>query len=129
MERKRKPPFLPETLLSQVNGGRTISTYQKDQIVFSQGEPADAVFYIQQGAVKLTVLSDQGKEAVVAILGIGDFCGEGCLAGQPLRVATASAIEECKIMRLEKAAVIRLFHDELEFSERFMTHLLTRNIR
>jgi CRP/FNR family transcriptional regulator, cyclic AMP receptor protein len=129
MERKRKPPFLPETLLSQVNGGRTISTYQKDQIVFSQGEPADAVFYIQQGEVKITVLSDQGKEAVVAILGIGDFCGEGCLAGQPLRMATAAAIEECKIMRLEKAAMIGLLHNEPEFSERFMLHLLGRNIR
>src|ERR1700692_1364144 len=110
------PSFEPETLLSKVNGGRTISTYQRNQIVFSQGEPADAVFYIQQGELKLTVLSDQGKEAVVAILGIGAFCGEGCLAGQSLRMATASAIEECKIMRLEKTAVIRLLHDEPEFS-------------
>jgi CRP/FNR family transcriptional regulator, cyclic AMP receptor protein len=129
MEGNPNDPFLLRTLLAKANGGRTIANYKRNQIVFSQGEPAHAVFYIQEGKVKLTVLSDQGKEAVVAILGIGDFCGEGCLAGQPLRVATASAIEECKIMRLEKAAVIRLFHDELEFSERFMTHLLTRNIR
>src|ERR1700678_2000186 len=129
MEGNPNDPFLLRTLLAKANGGRTIANYKRNQIVFSQGEPAHAVFYIQEGKVKLTVLSDQGKEAVVAILGIGDFCGEGCLAGQPLRVATASAIEECKIMRLEKAAVIRLLHDEPAFSEVFMTHLLTRNIR
>jgi len=122
-------PFDSETLLSKANGGRTIATYRKNQIVFSQGEPADAVFYIQQGQAKLTVLSERGKEAVVAIFGIGDFCGEGCLAGQPLRMATAKAIEESKIMRLEKAAMISLLHNEPEFSERFMSHLLARNIR
>ncbi len=106
-------PFDSETLLAKANGGRTVAIYRRSQIVFSQGEPADAVFYIQQGQVKLTVLSERGKEAVVAIFGIGDFCGEGCLAGQPLRMATAKAIEESKIMRLEKAA----------------SHLLARNIR
>ena len=122
-------PFSSETLLAKANGGRTIATYRRNQIVFSQGEPADAVFYIQQGQVKLTVLSERGKEAVVGIFGIGDFCGEGCLAGQPLRMATAKAIEESKIMRLEKAAMIGLLHSEPEFSERFMSHLLARNIR
>jgi CRP/FNR family transcriptional regulator, cyclic AMP receptor protein len=122
-------PFDLQTLLAYANGGRTISAYRRNQIVFSQDEPADSVFYIQNGAVKLTVLSDQGKEAVVAILGTGDFCGEGCLAGQTLRMATAAAIEECKIMRLEKAAVINLLHDVPEFSERFVSHLLGRNIR
>jgi CRP-like cAMP-binding protein len=122
-------PFDSETLLAKANGGRTIATYRRNQIVFSQGEPADAVFYIQQGQVKLTVLSERGKEAVVAIFGTGDFCGEGCLAGQSLRIATAKAIEESKIMRLEKAAMIGLLHNEPEFSERFMSHLLARNIR
>ena len=122
-------PFDSETLLAKANGGRTVAIYRRNQIVFSQGEPADAVFYIQQGQVKLTVLSERGKEAVVAIFGTGDFCGEGCLAGQSLRIATAKAIEESKIMRLEKAAMISLLHSEPEFSERFMSHLLARNIR
>jgi CRP/FNR family cyclic AMP-dependent transcriptional regulator len=129
MESKPASPFRSETLLSKANGGRTIAIYRRNQIVFSQGAPADAIFYIQQGQVKLTVLSERGKEAVVAILGIGDFCGEGCLAGQPVRLATAEAIEESNIMRLEKAAMISLLHDEPEFSERFMSHLLARNIR
>ena len=86
MESNPASPFRSETLLSKANGGRTIAIYRRNQIVFSQGAPADAVFYIQQGQVKLTVLSERGKEAVVAILGIGDFCGEGCLAGQPLPI-------------------------------------------
>ena len=129
MESNPASQFNSETFLSKVNGGRTIATYRRNQIVFSQGEPADAVFYIQQGQVKLTVLSERGKEAVVAIFGTGDFCGEGCLAGQLLRIATAKAIEESKIMRLEKAAMISLLHNEPEFSERFMSHLLARNIR
>jgi CRP/FNR family transcriptional regulator, cyclic AMP receptor protein len=129
MESNPASPFHSETLLSKANGGRVIATYRRNQIVFSQGAPADAVFYIQQGQVKLTVLSERGKEAVVAIFGTGDFCGEGCLAGQPLRIATAEAIEESKLMRLEKAAMISLLHSEPEFSERFMSHLLARNIR
>jgi CRP/FNR family transcriptional regulator, cyclic AMP receptor protein len=126
---KRKPPFESQTLFAKANRGRTVATYQRNQIVFSQGNPANAIFCIQEGVVKLAVLSEQGKEAIVAILGIGDFFGEGCLAGQPLRMATASATEKCKIMRLEKAAMIRLLHDEPEFSERFMAHLLARNVR
>jgi CRP/FNR family transcriptional regulator, cyclic AMP receptor protein len=125
METKPTAPFDLQTLLAYANGGRTISAYRRNQIVFSQGEPADAVFFIQTGAMKLTVLSEQGKE----ILGTGDFCGEGCLAGQTVRMATAAAIEECRIMRLEKAAMINLLHDVPEFSERFMSHLLGRNIR
>jgi CRP/FNR family cyclic AMP-dependent transcriptional regulator len=123
------PPFDLQAFLANANGGRTISTYKISQIVFSQDEPADSIFYIQEGKVKLTVLSEQGKEAIVAILGTGDFCGEGCLAGQARRMATAAAMEESAIMRLEKAAMIRLLHDEPEFSERFMSHLLARNIR
>ena len=129
MESNPASLFNSETLLSKANGGRTITTYRRNQIVFSQGELADAVFYIQQGQVKLTVSSGRGKEAVVAIFSAGDFCGEGCLAGQLLRIATAEAIEESKIMRLEKAAMIGLLHNEPEFSERFMSHLLARNSR
>jgi CRP-like cAMP-binding protein len=101
----------------------------KHQTVFAQGEPADAVFYIQKGKVKITVISEQGKEAVIAILGPREFCGEGCLAGQPRRMATAATITECEILRLEKEAIIRVLHDEPAFSERFVSHLLARSIR
>src|ERR1700732_690197 len=87
-----KPPFDPKVFLSKVNGGRAISDYWKDQIVYTQGEPADSVFYIQSGKVKKTVISEQGKEAVVAILGTGDFFGEGCLTGQPQRLSTAAPL-------------------------------------
>ena len=126
---KTHPAFDPKAFLAKVDGGRTILESQDGQIIFSQGDPADSVFYIQKGSVKLTVVSEQGKEAVVAILGKGDFFGEGCLAGQPLRMASATAMMECEIMRLAKAAVIRVIHDEPTFSEMFMSHLLTRNIR
>jgi CRP/FNR family transcriptional regulator, cyclic AMP receptor protein len=129
MGSKSKTPFELQTFLAKANGGRTASVYRKNQIVFSQGEPADSVFYIEDGEAKLIVLSEHGKEAIVAILGSNEFCGEGCLAGQPLRMATAKAMEECRIMRLEKAAMIRLLHDEPEFSEAFMSHLLERNVR
>ena len=129
MEQDSKAQFDLRVFLANANEGRAISICRTNQPVFSQGEPADSVFYIQEGKVKVTVLSDQGKEAIVAILGTGDFCGEGCLAGQPRRMATAAAMEDSKIMRLEKAAMIRLLHDEPEFSERFMAHLLARNVR
>src|SRR6202163_1950292 len=129
MTRIRKLPFDPKTFLAKVGGGKTVYKYRKDQIVFSQGELADAVFYIQQGKVKLTVVSEQGKEAVVAILGPGHFFGEGCLNGHPLRIATTRAIDECVITRLEKAAMIAAIHKEPEFSELFMSYLLTRNSR
>lgn len=124
-----KPPFDPKVFLDTENLGRTISKYRKDQTVFSQGSPADAVFYIQKGKVKITVVSEQGKEAVVAILGPDEFCGEGCLTGQPRRMATAVAMTECEIMRLEKAAMIRVLHEEPSFSEMFVAHLLARTIR
>ena len=100
-----------------------------NEIVFAQGDAADSVFFIQKGKVKVTVVSEQGKEAVVAILGPGQFCGEGCLAGQPRRMATATAMTDCEIMRLEKATVIRALHDEPAFSEMFVSHLLARTIR
>ena len=129
MNSKAKPPFDPKAFLGKANGGRTISKYRTNQIVFSQGDPADSVFYIQDGKVKVTVISEQGKEAVVAILGADEFCGEGCLTGQPRRMATAAAMTECKIMRLEKEAIIRVLHDEPAFSEIFVSHLLARTIR
>ena len=126
---KQKPPFDPKVFLDTENSGRTISKYRKDQTVFSQGSSADAVFYVQKGKVKITVVSEQGKEAVVAILGPDEFCGEGCLTGQPLRLATARAMTECEIMQLEKAAMIRVLHEEPAFSEMFVAHLLARTIR
>ena len=129
MKRKAKPPFDPKAFLAKANGGRTISKYRKNQIVFSQGAPADAVFYVRDGQVKITVLSSQGKEAVVAVHGSDEFFGEGCLSGQPLRMATATAMTECEIMRLEKAAMIRILHEEPAFSEMYISHLLARTIR
>jgi CRP/FNR family transcriptional regulator, cyclic AMP receptor protein len=128
--RKRvKASFDPNVFLAKVGEGKTISKYRKDQIVFSQGQVADAVFYIQQGKVKLTVVSEQGKEAVVAILGPGQFFGEACLNGHPLRIATTRAVDESVITRIEKATMIATIHNEAEFSELFMSYLLTRNSR
>jgi CRP/FNR family cyclic AMP-dependent transcriptional regulator len=128
--RKRvKASFDPKIFLAKVGEGKTISKYRNDQIVFSQGQVADAVFYIQEGKVKLTVVSEQGKEAVVAILGPGHFFGEGCLNGHPLRIATTRAVDECVVTRLEKATMIATIHNEPKFSELFMSYLLTRNSR
>jgi len=128
--RKRvKASFDTKIFLAKVGEGKTISTYRKDQIVFSQGELADAVFYIQQGQVKLTVVSEQGKEAVVALLGPDQFFGEGCLNGHPLRIATTRAVDECVITRIEKATMIATIHDEPDFAELFMSYLLNRNSR
>jgi CRP/FNR family cyclic AMP-dependent transcriptional regulator len=121
--------FDPKSFLAEAGKGRARTTYQKNETVFAQGDPADAIFYIEKGKIKLTVVSREGKEAVVALLGADDFFGEGCLAGQPLRMATASTMAECSIMRLEKAAVIRLLHDQPAFSELLLHHLLSRNIR
>jgi CRP/FNR family transcriptional regulator, cyclic AMP receptor protein len=129
VKKRVKASFDPKTFLAKVGEGKTISKYRKDQIVFSQGQVADAVFYIQQGKVRLTVVSEQGKEAVVAILGPGHFFGEGCLNGHPLRIATTRAIDECVITRLEKATMIATIHNEPDFSELFMSYLLTRNGR
>ena len=125
----KRAAFDPREFLSKVGRGRTISKYRMNQIVFSQGDAADSIFFIEQGKVKVTVVSEQGKEAVVAVLGPGQFCGEGCLAGQPRRMATVTAITEAEIMRLEKTAVVRVLHDEPAFSEMFVSHLLARNIR
>ena len=129
MRKRVKASFDPKIFLAKVGEGKTISKYRKDQIVFSQGQVADAVFYIQEGKVKLTVVSEQGKEAVVAMLGPGHFFGEGCLNGHPLRIATTRAIDECVVTRLEKATMMATIHNEPEFSELFMSYLLTRNSR
>jgi CRP/FNR family transcriptional regulator, cyclic AMP receptor protein len=129
MKRKAKPPFDPKVFLSRVNGGRAISEYRKDKIIFRQGDPSDAVFYIQSGKIKTTVVSEQGKEAVVALLGAGDFFGEGCLTGQPQRLATVSALTECVIVRISKTDITRVIHEEPAFAELFISHLLARNSR
>jgi CRP/FNR family cyclic AMP-dependent transcriptional regulator len=129
LRKRAKAPFDPKIFLAKVGEGKTISEYRKDQIVFSQGDAGDAVFYIQKGEIKLTVISEQGKEAVVGILGPGHFFGEGCLNGHPLRITTAMAMDECLITRIAKAAMIATMHDEPEFSELFMAYLLTRNNR
>src|SRR6202451_1112073 len=129
MKKQDKERFDPKVFLARSGTGRTLGDYAKNHQLFSQGDAADAIFYIQKGKIKLTVVSKQGKEAVVAILGAGDFFGEGCLAGQALRMASATAMSECSIMRLEKAGVIRLLHDQPAFSELLLHHLLSRNIR
>jgi CRP/FNR family cyclic AMP-dependent transcriptional regulator len=129
MKRKEKQTFDPKAFLDRADKGRTLAEHPKEHPIFLQGDAADAIFYIQKGKVKLTVVSHQGKEAVVAILGAGEFFGEGCLAGQSLRMATAVSMSECSIMRLEKSAVLRLLHAQPAFSELFLHHLLSRNIR
>src|ERR1700731_4991938 len=126
---KRRALFDPKSFLAKVGEGRSIDTYHKDQIVFSQGDPADAVFYIQSGKVKVTVVSEQGKEAVVAIPGTNEFFGEGCLAGQSKRIATVTTMTESVIVLLEKAAIVRVIHQEPAFPELFFSHLLGRTIR
>jgi CRP-like cAMP-binding protein len=129
MNGKGKLPFDPKLFLSKANGGRGISDYRKGEVVFSQGDPADTVFYIQSGRVKKTVVSEQGKEAVVALLSAGDFFGEGCLAGEALRLSTVSTLTKCVIARVSKADITRVIHEEPAFAELFIAHLLARNSR
>jgi CRP/FNR family cyclic AMP-dependent transcriptional regulator len=128
-KKKSITPFDPKIFLATADVGRTISKYRRNQIVFSQGDLADAVFFVEEGKIKVTVVSEQGKEAGVAIHGAGDFFGEGCLTGQPRRLATVKAMTESLVMRLDKAAIVRVLHDEPKFSEMFMSYLLTRNAR
>ena len=116
-------------IFSDANGGATAIKFRKDQVLFAQGEPADSVFYIQDGSIKITVLSEQGKEAVVALMAAGDFCGEGCLAGQTVRMASVVAMTDGAATRIGKASIVRMIHDNPEFSELFTKHLLARNIR
>jgi len=129
MKPKIKTTFDVKILLAAVGEGSATRDYQKAQPVFAQGDRADAVFFVQRGKVKLTVLSQQGKQAVIALLGPGDFFGEGCLAGQPVRMATATAMTEAAIVRLAKQTMIRALHRDAVFSELFTTYLLSRNIR
>jgi CRP/FNR family transcriptional regulator, cyclic AMP receptor protein len=126
---KLLPAFDPREFLSKVGGGRTISNYRRNQKIFSQGEPADCVFYILKGEVKVSVVSEQGREAVVALLGKDEFCGEGCLAGQNRRIATAVAMRDCGIMRIDRDAIILTLNTEPAFAEVFVAHLLLRTIR
>jgi len=129
LERKPGPLFDPKIFLSEAEVGRAPSNYKINQILFSQGDVADSVFYIGSGKVKVSVISEQGKEAIVAIMGPDEFCGEGCLAGQPRRMATASAMTDCEVMRLDKKGLVRVLRDEPAFCELFISHLLTRTIR
>ena len=126
---KLKRQFDPAAFLATAANGRTISTHRNKEIIFTQGGVADAVFYIKKGKVKVTVVSKMGKEAVIAILGIGEFVGEGCLSGQPKRLATASAMSECVTMRVTKTEIQRVLRDEPAFSQMFMSHILARNVR
>jgi CRP-like cAMP-binding protein len=126
---KKRVKFEPITFLAQVTGGRTVSNYQIGQTVYQQEKPADAVFFIQHGKVKITVTSEQGKEAVVAVLGAGQFFGEGCLSGHDVRLSTATALTQCSITRIPKAEIISVIHNEPAFAEFFISHLLARNNR
>jgi CRP/FNR family transcriptional regulator, cyclic AMP receptor protein len=121
--------FDPHTFLAKIGAGRTVVACQPQSPIFSQGEAADAVFYIQDGKVKLTVVSEHGKEAVIALLEAQAFFGEGCLAGQPRRMATATALTDCALMRIAKPAMLQVLHAEPAFSELFMAYLLSRNSR
>jgi CRP/FNR family cyclic AMP-dependent transcriptional regulator len=129
MEKQRKDSFDPKMFLAKVGAGKTMLEVRKNQNIFDQGEVADTIFYIQKGKVKLTVLSDQGKEAVVAILEPGQFFGEGCMNGQKLRISTTKAMEDSVITSITKQAMLAALHDEPKFSEMFMAYLLTRNSR
>jgi CRP/FNR family transcriptional regulator, cyclic AMP receptor protein len=128
MPNSAKPPFDCKAFNARY-GGVTVGEYKKNQAVFSQGSSAGAIFYIQEGKIQLAVLSEEGKERVVMILEAGDFCGEGCLAEELLRVSTATTITEATVARLEKTSVTRALHEDLSFSEFFVSYLLSRNVR
>ncbi len=123
------PPFDPEAFLAKVERGKTTRAYRTKQPIFSQGDPADAVFFLQSGKVKLTVVSTRGKEAVIGVLEQGSFFGEGSLAGQPLRMSTASALTPCDVIRVDKGTMIRILHEDAAFAELFTAFLLSRNVR
>jgi CRP/FNR family transcriptional regulator, cyclic AMP receptor protein len=129
MTRARTAPFDPQLVLSKVGKGKTTLLTPKKHLIFSQGDAAEAVFYIQTGKVKLTVVSQQGKEAVIAILEPGAFFGQSCLAGQAIRAATATAVEDSNIVRINKDAMVRVLHEEPIFAELFMAYLLAHTIR
>jgi CRP/FNR family cyclic AMP-dependent transcriptional regulator len=118
-----------EALLARIPGGKTVVQYKADSRIFRQGDLADSLFYLRKGKVKLSVTSEEGKEAIIAILDVDEFFGEGCLAGQPLRMATATAVEACALTRIAKPLMARMLHDEQGVAQLFVTHLLYRNIR
>jgi CRP-like cAMP-binding protein len=126
---QKAPPINWAAFLAGISRGKTILEYGVDRTIFVQGDPADSVWYLHKGKVKLAVTSQQGKEAIVTILGGNEFFGEGCLAGQPLRVSTAVAVTECTLHRIEKALMVRLLHEQHGIAELFIAHLLTRNTR
>jgi CRP/FNR family cyclic AMP-dependent transcriptional regulator len=126
---KKLIKFDTKTFLSTIDGGRKIAAFHKKQIIFVQGDSSDAVFYVQKGRVRLTVVSKTGKEATVGILNEGDFFGEGCLRGQPLRMCSATAMTDCSVMRIDKTSMMEVLHREHAFSDMFVAYLLTRNIR
>jgi CRP-like cAMP-binding protein len=129
MAKTAKSVFDPKAFLATVSRGRTVASYRKGGVIYRQAGAADAVFYVQKGKIKITVRSQQGKEAVIALLGVGEFFGEGCLIGQALHLATATAMVESEVTRVNKTEMIRVLHDEPAFGELFMAHLLTRNSR
>jgi len=126
---KKRRQFDPETFLSIIKGGRKILAFPKKHTIFAQGDSSDAVFYIQKGKVKLTVVSKGGKEATIGILKEGDFLGESCLSGQPLRMCFATAMTDCAVLRIDKKAMMKALRREHEFSDMFVAYLLARNIR
>jgi CRP-like cAMP-binding protein len=126
---KKRSQFDPKTFLSTIDGGRKIAAFPKKKMIFAQGDSSDAVFYIQEGKVQLTVVSNIGKEATIGILKEGDFFGEGCLTGQRLRLCSAASLTDCSVMRIEKKAMMEVLHGERAFSDLFVAYLLTRNIR
>jgi len=126
---KKLSKFDPKTFLSTINGGRKIEAIPKKQTIFAQGDSSDAVFYIKDGRVRLTVVSRTGKEATIGVLTKGDFFGEGCLTGQPLRLSSATAMTDCSVMRIDKKSMIEVLHREHAFSDMFVAYLLIRNIR
>src|SRR5690242_17284048 len=120
---KRTSNFSPKALLARVSEGKSVASYRRKQVIFAQGDRGDEVYYLQKGRVKLTVVSKQGKEAIVGLLGADEFFGEGCLAGQPLRMSTATATEEATVLRFRKKAMVRLLHSDPKFSELFTAYL------
>jgi CRP-like cAMP-binding protein len=126
---KKISKFDTKTFLSTINGGRKIAAFAKKQAIFAQGDSSDAVFYIQKGKIRLTVVAKNGKEATIGILNEGDFFGEGCLTGQPLRLCSATAMTDCSVMRIDKKSMMEVLHREHSFSDMFVAYLLTRNIR
>ncbi len=125
----RVPSFDPKVFLASIGRGRRILEFGKKRAIFTQGETANAVFYLQKGRVRLTVVSPRGKEATIGMLATGDFFGEGCIADQPIRMATASAMTDCTVVRIEKKAMMQVLHQQHTFSDLFVAYLVSRNIR